>query len=296
MPYRAALLLCLFPALAVAQSPNAAALKWVYAQQDAQTGGFRNSPKDKPSLRATSAAIRVIKYQHGELPHAEKVRAFVLKCYDPQAGAFAEPGGQPDVTIDSIGIMAAIELGIPKEKYAKAMEYLHTHAKTFEEVRIGAAAVEAWGVKKCPFKLASWLDVAKAVPLPVDKLKDGGAWTVGSVWAMRLRLGRPLGLRLVSPETDRVVELLRNGQRADGGWSQRGGNGSDLSSSYRVMRGLYLLGTIPGELTKLRNFIRSCHNSDGGFGEKPDAPSTMSAMYHATIITKWLDQLTRMAR
>ena len=83
----------------------------------------------------------------------------MLSCYDPKTGAFAEPGGKPDVAITSIGVMAAVELGIPKEKYAKAMDYLKANAKTFEEVRIGAAAVEAWGVKDCPFELEPWFQV-----------------------------------------------------------------------------------------------------------------------------------------
>ena len=84
----------------------------------------------------------------------------MLKCYDPKTGGFAEPGGKPDVTITSIGVMAAMELGIPKEKFAKAMDYLKENAKTFEDVRIGAAAVEAWGVKDCPFKFDEWMKIA----------------------------------------------------------------------------------------------------------------------------------------
>jgi prenyltransferase beta subunit len=287
MPYRAALLLCLFPALAVAQSPNAATLKWTYAQQDAQTGGFRNSPKDKPSLRATSAAIRVIKYRHGELPHAEKVRAFVLKCYDPQTGAFAEPGGKPDVTIDSIGIMAAVELGIPKEKYAKAMDYLAKHAKTFEEVRIGAAAVEAWGVKDCPFDLAPWFKIADKYGEQVaGDLKDVGARIFGSLAAMRLRLGR-------TKETRGTDAFMRTGQRDDGGWSQRGASGSDLSTTYRVMRALHLLNVAPNDPAKLRAFMRSCRNPDGGYGVTPGAPSSMGGTYYATTVTKWLDAMEK---
>ena len=105
----------------------------------------------------------------------------MLSCYDPKTGAFAEPGGKPDVTITSIGVMAAAELGIPHEKYAKAMDYLKENAKTFEEVRIGAAAVEAWGVKDCPFKLDEWFEIARKefAERNGEPAGDGGARAIG---------------------------------------------------------------------------------------------------------------------
>ena len=108
------------------------------------------------------------------MPNKDKHAAFVLKCYDPKTGGFADtPGGKPDVASTSIGVMAAAELGIPHEKYAKAMDYLKENAKTFEEVRIGAAAVEAWGVKDCPFDLKEWQAVAvKEVGTKLPPLKS----------------------------------------------------------------------------------------------------------------------------
>jgi prenyltransferase beta subunit len=290
MPYRAALLLCLFPALAVAQSSNAATLKWAYAQQDAQTGGFRNSPQDKPSLRATSAAIRVIKYQHGELPHAEKVKAFVLKCYDPQAGAFAEPGGKPDATIDSVGIMAAVELGIPQEKFPKAVEYLHKHAKTFEEVRIGAAALEALQLR--PEWLGEWFKIADK-QLRKDGTAgegDGVARETASVIAMKLRLGIPEKALLNHTKLD---DVLQAGQWSDGGYGAAGAKRSDLGSTYRVMRAFMLMRERPKDRMGMRTFIESCRNPDGGYGVTPGAASSMGGTYYATTVTKWLDQMEK---
>ena len=90
--------------------------------------------------------------------------------------------------------MVAMELGIPKEKFAKAMDYLKENAKTFEEVRIGAAAVEAWGVKDCPFKLDEWFAIAGRHIETSDQdgspeqLHDGGAREIGSCIAFVLRL------------------------------------------------------------------------------------------------------------
>src|SRR5262249_14257349 len=135
--------------------------QWVFAQESPD-GGFRMTPQDKPSLRATLSAMRALKYRGFPLLKKQQERhaAFVMACYDPKTGAFAEPGGKPDVPTTSLGIMAAIELGVPKEKVAKGMDYLKENAKTFEDVRIAAAAVEVWGVKDCPFDVKPWLKVA----------------------------------------------------------------------------------------------------------------------------------------
>ena len=147
----------------------------------------------------------------------------MLKCYDPKTGAFAEPGGKPDVAITSIGVMAAMELGIPKEKFAKAMDYLKENAKTFEEVRIGAAAVEAWGVKDCPFKLEEWIAVGTKAMF--DEYMNPGppgdrTRTMASAIALVLRL-RLTDVRDLEPGRHQAMAATA-GQRDDGGLGQEG--------------------------------------------------------------------------
>lgn len=262
----------------------------------APDGGFyatppaRNAdPAPQPSLRATNAAVRAWKYLGAEnlgspLPNKEKHVAFVLKCYDPKTGAFAEPGGKPDVAVTSVGVMAAVELGIPKEKFAKAMDYLKEHAKTFEEVRIAAAGVEAWGVKECPFKLDGWAKVATdyAAQPPA---KEDAARAAGSVTALLLRLGFKL------PAESSLDSLtLRAGQRKDGGWGKAEG-ASDIESTYRVMRALMLLRVKPKDVQKLRDFIESHRNGDGGYATKPGDKSSASGVYYCVTVSKWLDEM-----
>jgi prenyltransferase beta subunit len=264
---------------------------------EAPNGGFYATAPDpkaetKPvaSLRATSAAVRAWHYLDGEklgkkLPNKEKHAEFVLKCYDPKTGGFAEPGGKPDVTLTSIGVMAAMELGIPKEKFAKAMDYLKENAKTFEEVRIGAAAVEAWGVKDCPFKLDEWLAIAeKYSDMIAPKPKDGGAREAGSLVAMFLRLNREL------PPND-VKPIFAEGQLSDGGWSKKGEKSSDIETTYRVMRALMLLKEKPKDAKKLREFIDAHRNKDGGYATKPGDKSSVSGVYYSAVISKWLDEM-----
>src|SRR4051812_46826640 len=93
-----------------------ATLKFIQSLE-APGGGFyvtvpdrKGETKPVPSLRATNGAVRGWKYLGGDsakFPNKDKHAAFVLERYDPKTGGFAEMGGKPDVTITSIGVMAA---------------------------------------------------------------------------------------------------------------------------------------------------------------------------------------------
>ena len=295
MRFRIALLLLTVPVFASAQTPDGAAtklaaLKYVAALQDPATGAFRPTPNAPLSLRATSSAARATKYLGGTLAHKDKAAAFALKCYDPATGGFADaPGGKPDVTLTAVGVMAAVELGVPKPKFAKAMGYLKANATTFEDVRLAAAAVEAWSVKDCPFDLAAWVRVAATSwqpPAPNAPAADV-ARAAGSLAAFYLRLGQPL------PERGDFSKALTEGQRADGGWGEAGAKASDAGSTYRVMRALMLLKQPPADPAAVRTFLASCHNADGGFGTKAGEPSSVGGTYYYAIVTKWLDDMAK---
>ena len=278
-----------------------ATIRYLQALQDKDTGAFKATANAKgQSLRATSAAVRSLKYLTGKkiaeaVPNAKGTAAFVMSCFDPKTGGFADsPGGKPDVALTAVGVMAAVELEIPKDKFAKAMDYLNENAKTFEDVRIGAAAVEAWGVKDCPFDLKPWYDIAgryhrteysRSEPRPDPK--DGGARILGSTSAMSIRLGQNFRPAVMTQFGDE----LRNGQRDDGGWGKKDEKASDQESTYRVMRALMLLKEKPKDIAKLSEFIAKCRNEDGGYGVKPGEASSASGVYFATIIAKWLDDM-----
>ncbi len=300
----ALVLLC--PSLVFAQ-PTAAqkkeTVKWITALE-APNGGFYLAPQDPnidakpvPMLRATNGAVRAMKYLGAEVPNKDKHAAFVLSCYDPKTGGFAEPGGKPDVTITSIGVMASAELGIPKEKFAKAMDYLKENAKTFEDVRIGAAAVEAWGVKDCPFDLKEWNEIGKQHPgmkdAAAEALRDGEARSLGSVVAFNLRLG------LTRREESVADHYLALGQRQDGGWGKKGEKASDIETTYRVMRAMVLHKDNPkdnrkhksADLAAVRKFVDAHRNKDGGYATKHGDKSSMSGAYYCVIVSKWLDDM-----
>lgn len=256
-------------------------LEYIASLRDGATGAYRVIPDGPPSLRACNGAIKALKYLGGKLPDKEKTAAFVLACHDPVTGGFAEPGGKPDVVITSIGVMAACELGIPREKFARAMPYLAEHARTFEEVRIAAAAVEAWGVRDCPFDLTPWVKIADD-QYALWKKDSLSVRDAGSLAAFYLRLGKPL------LDADALRDQMRQGQFPDGGYGKPGAKTSDLETTYRVMRSLMLLKEKPADGTKLKAFLAQCRNADGGYGVTPGAASSMSGVYYMAMVQHWL--------
>jgi prenyltransferase beta subunit len=289
------------PSLGFARDPveqKRATIEFVTALQT-PAGGFEGGPKDaKATLHSTIAAVRSLKYLTGKkaaeaVPNFKQTAAFVMACFDPKSGGFADtPGGTPNVALTSIGVMVGVDLDIPKEKFAGAMDYLKENAKTFEDVRIAAAAVEAWGVKDCPFDLKPWFAIAdKALgPDGTAGNNDGIPRETASVIAMKLRLGIP---RRAMVNANKLDDVLQAGQWPDGGYGREGAKGSDLESTYRVMRAYMLMKERPKNRTGMREFIQRCRNKDGGYGVQPGEPSTASGVYFATIVAKWLDDLEK---
>lgn len=272
-----------------------ASVQFVLSLEDPR-GGFRpkaSDPKKEQhipaTLGATSAAVRALKYLGAKVPNPEKHAAFVLTCFDPQSGGFAEiPRGTETVYTTSVGVMAAVELGIPKEKFAKAMTFIHEKANSFEEARIAAAAVESWGVRDCPFPLDPWFTLLEKIGS--DGTVEGGddsARLAGATAAMRIRLGKPI------ENTKPILEVIENGRRDDGAWGRLNADGSDLESTYRVIRGFHMMKTKPKDTARLREFLQKCSNPDGGYGISPGEPSGVGPVYFATIITHWLDGMEK---
>ncbi len=284
---RALFVLLLLPAFALAQTADEkkATLKFIDSLRDPETGAWAvNPPKDgekpKPSLRAVNGAVNAIKYLGGELTDKEKVVKFVMGCYDEKTGAFGEPGEKPTVAMTSVGVLAATALDIPKAKYKKAMEYLKENAKTFEDYRLGAAAIEAFGVKESGIDTTDWVNAALKISDQDVSTPRGFA----SVVAMRVRLG----FKLEDAQRPGAKTILRNGQGTDGGWTKPAAKKADAETTYRVMRAFVLIEEQPRDAEKVKKFVASCRRPDGGYGVDAEAPSSMSGVYYAAKISGWL--------
>jgi hypothetical protein len=285
----AVLALLLLAPLAPAQTADEvkATLKFIDSLRDPATGAYAVNPpkageKPTPSLRAVNGAAKAIKYLGGEVTDKDKLAKFVMGCYDDKTGAFAEPGGKPDVAITSVGVMAAVEVGVPKEKYKKAMEYLAANAKTFEDVRIAAAAVEAFGVKESGVHLTPWVDAATdALNAAVTARDAGGA----AACILRLKY-----LLKVKP-TAHAMDLIHTRQLPDGGWGKADAKASDAETTYRVMRALMLLKEKPKDATGVTKFFAACRRKDGGYGVDAAAPSSMSGVYYFATVRHWLGEM-----
>ena len=295
--------LLLLTPLATAQSTDEvkATLAFISKLRDPATGAYAVHPpkegeKLTPSLRAVNGAVKATKYLGGEVTDQDKLKKFVLSCYNDKTGTFAEPGGKPDVTITSVGVMAAVELGIPKESYRKAMDYLKANAKTFEEVRIAAAAVEAFGLKDSGIDLKVWERFGiDALASSSDAKAD--ARLSGSAVALILRLEpnpETRAAKLVQAELRLLNhKVLHVGQRKDGGWAKKGALESDAETTYRVMRALKLMNERPTDIPALKTFLVSCRRPDGGYGVDAKAPSSMSGVYYYAAVSKWLSEMEK---
>ncbi len=252
-----------------------------------ESGGFQSQvPKGEeiaPTLRATSAAVRALKYFGGEVPKKDMCIAFVESCWDAKAGGFADtPKGKADVFSTAVGLMAVVELKMPTEKYVDAAsKYLDENAKTFEEVRIAAAGFEA--IKKRVLNLDWWKDL-DALHRKDPSYDKGKARDRASRDVTILRLGAKFD------PPDASLPELNAGQRQNGGWGKEDKDkSSDLETTYRVMRCYVMLKAKPGNVEGVRTFVAKCRNADGGYAVAPGQPSSVSGTYFAAIITHWLN-------
>ena len=113
---------------------------------------------------------------------------------------------------------------------------------------------------------------------------DGAVRDTGGAVVAVLRLGGEV------PHKDNVLKTIKAGQREDGGWSKADAKGSDLETSYRVMRCFHMMKEKPDEVNKLKAFIAKCRNKDGGYGVAPGQPSSSSGTYFASIMLHWLEE------
>lgn len=275
-----------------AQTPEQkqATVAYVQSLQTAEGGFLPAQPKPgekplAPGLRASSSALRALKYFGGAPKNKDACAKFIESCFDKDSGGFADqPGGKPDVATTAIGLMAVVEVKGPVERYVEPVsKYLGEKAKTFDEIRIAAAAFEA--VNKRPKEASQWLDlVAKMRNADGTYGKDGGnARDTGSAIVVVLRLGAEIANKPA------VLKFLKAGQQADGGFAKPDARASDLETSYRITRGFHMLKEKP-DVAKMRSFIATCRNADGGYGVAPGQPSSVSGTYYAGIILNWLSE------
>jgi hypothetical protein len=289
-----ACLFCLAPLPAQTPEIQAKTPTVLFVQKlQTKEGGFLAEPEDptggkaqKPTLRATSSAIRALKYLGGELPNQQACVKFVASCFDKPSGGFADvPGGKVDIFTTSVGLMAVAELGMPAEPYyAACIKYLADNVKTFEEIRIAVAGLEQ--IKAESPKKKEWTDTVLKEMVPAKGAEDAGrARILASKVVTLMRLGQTVD----EAKLPGLLPGLRAGQRASGGYGKDAGLKADLESTYRVVRAFMMLKQKPASVADMLNFIAKCRNNDGGYGVAPGQPSSVGGIYFAAIITHWLE-------
>jgi hypothetical protein len=273
-------------ASATAQQPtsNQATVAYVHSLQRPDGGYAVDKQANQSSLPAVTAAIRALKYFGDKPSNPEATAKFVASCFNETSGGFGDaPGKAPTAIFTAHGIMDAIDLNLPLDRYRPAaVKYMSDNAMSLEEIRVSAAAFEALKMK-AP-RADDWLrQIAQARKSDGTFGQGTGvARATGGTAAMILRLSGTLENR------DAVLRAMRAGQRADGGFGTADSPESDLGSTYQIMRAFMMLKEQPADPAKLRAFIARCRNADGGYGPSPSQPSTVSTTYYAGIVVHWL--------
>jgi predicted esterase len=269
-----------------AQTPKerAETARFVAAFQNPD-GGFAGNVGGKSSLGSTSSAIRSLTYNGGAIKDVSGCIAYVESCFDKDSGGFAPtPGGKADVGTTASGLMAVAALKLDPEPYTKpAVDFFGKNAKTFEEVRIAVAGLEA--IKTTSPDFPRWTEDIQegrnddgSFGTGVTKAKDTGSKAVAL-----LRMGVKLDNR------EAILATLRGAQQADGGWSQDGIK-SDLGTSYRIMRCFYMMGE-PPDLERLRGFLARHRQSDGGYRSTLGGAADLGGTYSCSIMLHWARRL-----
>jgi prenyltransferase beta subunit len=285
LPLAALFLLLVLPAVrAQTADEKQATVAYLKGLQNTDGGFSATAGPAGSDLRATVSAVRALKYFGGEPRDRDGCVTYVERCFDPQSGGFraAPPEGTIDVTSTAIGLMGVAALNLPAEKYAgPAVRYLDEHAKTFEEVRLAAAGLEA--VNRRSPRAEDWLKQVAEMRNPDGTYGkgDGTARATGSAVVTVLRLGGKV------EDRESVLRALRAGQRKDGGFGQEGKAGSDLETTYRVMRCFHMLGEQP-DAEACRGFVAKCRNALGGYGVVPGQAPSVAGTYFAGSVLHWL--------
>lgn len=283
----AAVWFILAPALALAQTPAELAQTATFlAAFQNPDGGFAAKAGGASSLGSTSSAVRTLKFVCGSVPDVPRCTSYVRSCFDAKSGGFAPtPGATPNVSTTAIGLMAAVELKIINDEMTTgAIKYFSENVKSFEDIRIAVAGLEA--IKKPSPDFEAWTKQVNSMRNADGTWGEGAAkaFMTGGAAAALLRMGVQLDKK------DAVIAAMQAGQRTDGAWSKDDGP-STLDASYRIMRAFFMLKAQP-DLDRLRSFIARCRQSDGGYSTAPGGTADIGGTYFAMIQTRWSRELT----
>jgi pimeloyl-ACP methyl ester carboxylesterase len=268
-----------------AQTPAEMAQTAAYAAaHQNKDGGFAPKVGEASSLSSTNAGLRVLKHMGGSVPDILACVNYVKSCRVKGSGFAPTPGGKADVSTTALGLLAASELKIvDSDMIREAVAYLGKNARSFEEVRMAAAGLEAIGVYSPDSP--RWFRQVEGMRNTEKTFGTGGGvpFATGGSAAAILRLGYPLEYR------DDIVKAIRAGQKPEGAWSKDDGP-PDLSSSYRIMRAMFMMRERP-DIDRLLAFVARCRKSDGGYSATPDAEGSLGGAYLGSIIIYWSRQL-----
>ncbi|GAB4166449.1 MAG: squalene--hopene cyclase [Terrimicrobiaceae bacterium] len=208
-------------------------------------------PKEHPALDSAASWLEA---------HEVRFRGdWTVKNPHPEASGWAfehENKYYPD-TDDTMMVLMALRLVRPRtEQFERALNWLMSF-----QCRDGGWAAFDKDVT------ASWLE---HVPFADhNAILDP---TCSDLTARVLELLGYIGYDRQSPEVTRAIEMLRRTQETDGSWYGRWGV-NYIYGTWQALRGLGAIGQNMDQewIRRGRDWLESCQNDDGGWGETPES-------------------------
>ncbi|MDZ7620629.1 MAG: prenyltransferase/squalene oxidase repeat-containing protein [Patescibacteria group bacterium] len=257
-------------------------------------GGYGWSEQDDSYLTETYAAIGALRLLEEEVPNPEAAEAFIRDGH-PTLGPKRETrqhwADPKEFTYQQI--QALLWLGRPADDFAGLVESWRTvskYAAAYERRENPVLRFEAQpplcrrllGLPREPIGRAFR-------PYFAARRRDNGSYNTtltadGGDGHLVNTYHALAALQAMGDEPDRgVVAWIQDCQLTDGGFSWQPnaplGNVSDLSYALAAARILALFGQRPKDAPGLAAWLQSLLNADGGFGDRPDAPSSALATF-----------------
>jgi prenyltransferase beta subunit len=281
-----------------------ATVTWLRSMQKAGSGFAGDEGKDA-TVATTTAAVQALRHFGGTVPDPAGCAKFLAARRDPFGGyriLSTSTSRENRMVVTAQGVIAMSELKKDPDANSADLAFLADYAGTNEEIRMAAAAFEAvyGGTVKFPV-FDKWLAQIQ------KSQNDDGTFGAGDSKANDTATGAVTVLRLGGQlaNKDAIIQVLKDAQRPDGGFSEPGAEGSDLATTYRIMRALAMLKAKPDEAA-CRKFVASCRNDNGSYKLRLTAPpaqqgrgqmrpqpniDAVMSTYFAGAINHWLDAM-----
>jgi prenyltransferase beta subunit len=252
---------------------EASLVSWIDSCRSDNSVGYAVEPAWNEDVIHTYYAVETLNRLNVSVPSSSELKAWIDSCQNNRPG---ERGGYGDSPR-------------PEEYYGlDTIGYYHTWESIVLHTAFALDTLDLLSFSCAdPTSCKNFLD---------PYIDDSGGANCG-LWSESFSEPvDPLSTLLLLKAYDRLSETpdatwrsntanyLKGLQNADGGFSWAFGEPSTIRHTWACIEALELLGQLPDDEESAKQWVRSCANADGGFGNQPEKSSELQATYFAVSI------------